>query len=163
MMIHYVVISTFIFNKTTINNRQSQIIPGQINVSGDISVNPGLSYNLGSNDFFIGFNQLYIFTDPSDPICFNTQIDSFSSQFIFSSNGYGFNLLSFNYFLILWRSCPSISYPYFAYVTEVCYDVYPLVGFFSNIIDERCDRCMYDCHTCTNMSSCDTCSSIDKR
>lgn len=158
-------ISTILFNLTKMGWLQkTSLTYGTIvvDVEGSYYIN---SYNNTLNDFFYGISELFLYSSSlsNNTLCFQSRIDPSTNYIVFSSNSLHYDKLGFRYFMPLWRSCSNSDYPYYAFNTDLCYDTCPITRYYLNTTGSRCDACLYDCYTCTNNSTCDSCSPSDNR
>jgi hypothetical protein len=158
-------ISTILFNLTKMGYFQkTSLTYGTLVVTseGSYSVN---FYNKTVNDFFYGISELFFYSSSisNNTLCFQSRIDPSTDYLMFTSNSLHFDKLGFRFFMPLWRSCPNSAYPYYSFNTYLCYDTCPITRYYVNLTGMRCDICLYDCYTCTNNSTCDSCSSSDNR
>jgi hypothetical protein len=156
-------ISTILFNSTKMGWFQKTYLTyGDIIVTSESNYYIN-AYNKTLNDFFYGISELYIFTTSNNTLCFQSKIDPLTDYIVFSSNSFHYDKLGFRYFMPLWRSCSDNAYPYYAFYGDRCYDTCETTRYYLNSTGMRCDACLYDCYTCTDNSTCDSCSPSDNR
>ena len=70
---------------------------------------------------------------------------------------YTYASMKYSYMHHKTRTCP-VTHPYYNISEMLCYDQCAVM-WYANIPTSTCEKCLYDCYTCTNATACTSCES----